>query len=210
MEKELRKNSGIISYIVLMVIGIPSLIWAVYEIYREQQEISAFLIGMSVILAIMISVALSTLIKKMGRGFMKGINAYLQKDPEVTMEDLEEEFQVAERCGKKIWIGKNYIFGLSPYGSWPYIFPMKEASSIQIIQRKKRVMIKPFILYVDVYFVQYYVDGEEYRVYVGRKWEHAKIIKDELETANLSEKYVSAMEKLHQAWIRKQQNNIWN
>ncbi|MDE7424010.1 MAG: hypothetical protein K2N51_09985 [Lachnospiraceae bacterium] len=71
-------------------------------------------------------------------------------------------------------------------------------------------MIKPFIIYIDVYSVEYFVDGEEYRIDVGRKWGYAKIIKDALESANLSEKYVSAMEQMHQAWLKKQENNIWN
>lgn len=210
MEKELRKNSGLIGFITLMVIGIPLLIWVIYEIYTEEQEVTVFFIGMCVGFIVIIYGSIWTVVKKMGKGFMKGINQYLQKHPEVTMEDLEKEFHEAEQCGKKIWIGENYIFGLSTYGSWPYIFPMKEASSIEIVERKKRVMIKPFIIYVDVYSVEYFVDGEEYRIDVGRKWGYAKIIKDALESANLSEKYVSAMEQMHQAWLKKQENNIWN
>lgn len=210
MEKKLRRNSGLIEFIVLMAICIPCFIWAIYEIYTEEQKITAFFVEMCIFFIIMVFGVIWVLVKKTGKRFMKEINIYLQRHSEVTMEDLEEEFQEAERCGKKVWIGKNHIFGLDSNGSWPFVFPMKDADCIEIVQRKKRIKVKPFIAYIDIYSVEYHVDGEEYRIDVGKNWGYAKIIKDALETANFSEKYVSAMEQMHQAWLRKQENNIWN
>lgn len=137
MEKELRKNSGLIGFIFLMAIGVPCLVWAIYEIYKEQQEITVFFVGMCAFFIIMVFSMIWVVVKKTGKGFMKGINIYLQKHLEVTMEELEQEFQEAERCGKKVWIGKNHIFGLDSNGAWPFVFPMKDADCIEIVQRKK-------------------------------------------------------------------------
>lgn len=50
------------------------------------------------------------LIHKAGNGFMKSILQYAESNPEVSMTDLEEDFEQAGKCGKKVWIGKDYIF----------------------------------------------------------------------------------------------------
>lgn len=48
-----------------------------------------------------------------GKGFMKSILQYAESNPEVSMTDLEEDFEQAGKCGKKVWIGKDYIFGIN-------------------------------------------------------------------------------------------------
>lgn len=84
----------------------------VYQIMDGQinGESMTNILGMSVLGLILLLFALVILVKTFRHSANRQVKAYLQKNPDIRMEDMEQDFAQAEQIGS-FWIGRRWTFG---------------------------------------------------------------------------------------------------
>lgn len=204
MKQELRKQNGLMVYALLMLFGVAGCCYLLYLFVDTPENL--FIWGGLFLVAAVTIFLIMAVIHKVGNGFMKNILQYVESNPEISMIDLEEDFEQSGKCGTKVWIGKNYIFGIN-LNKNAFVYPIKGAGSVEIETRKQKIHLPLFPLHlylgihVTVYVVFYEIDYKPYEICVGKNVEDAKRLADALNPHE--EDYDDAMDLLHQAWLKK-------
>lgn len=75
----------------------------------EKESISGIYFGAGIGLLLVI-VELVVIIKELKKSVRKRVKQYLKEHPEVTMEQLDEDFAAAQHIDDNLWIGKRWSF----------------------------------------------------------------------------------------------------